>query len=85
MLLCLVISWISGNLEQVIMNSSYILINGYIVIVQDYEHVCLAGTGIVQAFEGKTSSEGAISDHRDRLIREAELFCRLGKTEGRRH
>ena len=79
--LCLIVLGVCRYPEQVFVDTSDILVDGDVVVVQDDEHVSLADTGVVESFEGKTSGQGSVSDKSYCLVGESLLFCGFCKSE----
>jgi hypothetical protein len=44
---------------------SHVPVDGYVVVIENDDDVRLAGTGVVQPFERKSSCEGAVADECD--------------------
>ena len=65
LVLQLVIGRIRRQFQQVIMQSSDILVNRTIVVIENDEEVAMACAGIVQALKGQTSGQCAIADESD--------------------
>ena len=78
--LCLIVFRVGGYLEEVFVQTSYVLVNGDVVVIQNDQYVRLAGSGVVQSFECETACERSVSDEGDSLMRKTLQFGCFGKT-----
>ena len=64
------------------MDGAEVVVYGLVVVVQDDEQVCVAGTGVVEALEGEAAGEGSVADEGDDLLPETLKAGRLREAEG---
>ena len=63
------------------MNSTDVAVNGYVIVIKNDQNVSLAGSGIVESFKCKTSSQGAVPDYRNGLVAKSKHLCRFRKSK----
>ena len=76
-----VIGRVSGKSQQMIVDSSEILVNAAVVVIEYYEDIALAGPDIVQTFQSQTSSKGSVTYQSDHFLVNALHFCSHRQSE----
>ncbi len=70
-----------GDLEQVFVHRTYVVVDGLVVVVEQNKNVGTAGTGIVEPFVGEPSGHGPVTYEGDGLALESLQSCRLCESE----
>ena len=80
-----VVEGMGGQVEQVVMHASGILVDGDVVVVEDDEDVGLGGAGIVESLPGQAAGKGAVPDDGHAPLPRSLHAGGLGKAQGGRY
>ena len=64
------------------MQPAQVVVDGYLVVVEDDEQVCFRGSGVVDSFECKASGQGAVPDQRGHFLFTALYAGGFSEPEG---
>ena len=81
LLLGLVVARVCGHAQQVVVHGSDVPVYRNVVVVQYYEDISLAGSGIVQSLECQTSCQSSVTDEGYSFLSKSLHLCGLGKSQ----